>query len=90
MSENHVVLALFILCIVGLKPSFILGDTDASDSEFYSSSASPSLFPPQKVSIFSCFFFLSNPLFCVSLIGDSGFYVFHPQSSKLSVHKTPL
>ncbi|KAJ4893599.1 Protein STRUBBELIG-RECEPTOR FAMILY 7 [Raphanus sativus] len=32
MSENHVVLALFILCIVGLKPSFILGDTDASDS----------------------------------------------------------
>ncbi|CAN6893419.1 unnamed protein product [Brassica oleracea var. botrytis] len=33
MSENHHVgLALFILCIVGLKPSFILGDTNASDA----------------------------------------------------------
>ncbi|KAJ0264044.1 Protein STRUBBELIG-RECEPTOR FAMILY 7 [Hirschfeldia incana] len=33
MRENHWVgLALFILCIVGLKPSFILGDTDASDA----------------------------------------------------------
>ena len=36
MSEKnrHVGLALFILCIVGLKPSFILGDTNASDGEF--------------------------------------------------------
>nr|AFQ91933.1 leucine-rich repeat receptor-like kinase [Brassica rapa subsp. oleifera] len=34
MSEKnrHVGLALFILCIVGLKPSFILGDTNASDA----------------------------------------------------------
>ncbi|KAF8110503.1 hypothetical protein N665_0083s0065 [Sinapis alba] len=33
MSENHRVgLALFILCIVGLKPSFILAATDASDT----------------------------------------------------------
>ncbi|KAG2305644.1 hypothetical protein Bca4012_085174 [Brassica carinata] len=32
MSENHMVLALFILCIAGLKPSFILGDTDSSDT----------------------------------------------------------
>ncbi|CAH8293625.1 unnamed protein product [Eruca vesicaria subsp. sativa] len=33
MSENHRVgLALFILCIVGLKPSFIFGDTNADDT----------------------------------------------------------
>ncbi|CAF2155158.1 BnaA01g29460D [Brassica napus] len=33
MSENHRVgLALFMLCIVGLKPSFILAATDASDT----------------------------------------------------------
>ncbi|KAH0927258.1 hypothetical protein HID58_019514, partial [Brassica napus] len=31
-KNHHVGLALFILCIVGLKPSFILGDTNASDA----------------------------------------------------------
>ena len=52
MSENHRVgLALFMLCIVGLKPSFILAATDASDSEFPSSLSSPS-----KVSIFQWVF----------------------------------
>lgn len=48
MRENHWVgLALFMLCIVGFKPSLILAATNASDSEFPSSLSSPS-----KVSIF--------------------------------------
>ncbi|EOA32966.1 hypothetical protein CARUB_v10016296mg [Capsella rubella] len=32
MTENRVVLALVLLCIVGFEPSFIHGDTDASDT----------------------------------------------------------
>ncbi|CAA7024684.1 unnamed protein product [Microthlaspi erraticum] len=32
MTENRVVLALFILCIAGFEPSFIHGATDASDT----------------------------------------------------------
>jgi len=35
MTENRVVLALLILCIVGFEPSFIHGATDSSDSEFH-------------------------------------------------------
>ncbi|KFK38799.1 hypothetical protein AALP_AA3G161700 [Arabis alpina] len=32
MTENRVVLALFLLCIVGFEPTFINGDTDSSDT----------------------------------------------------------